>query len=102
MRLKKEIKTYIIKSAKEHFPNTDIYLFGSRTNDRLKGGDIDLLLLSDNKIQTEQIRRFRIQFFKNFGWQKLDLVCYNKTEKNTFKEIALEQAIILNYGQQTQ
>jgi len=49
MRLsKKEVET-IKKVINEFFIKPDIYLFGSRLDDRKKGGDIDLFIISNDK-----------------------------------------------------
>ena len=42
MRLSKRLKASLIKSILESFGEVDIYLFGSRTDDSKKGGDIDI------------------------------------------------------------
>ena len=97
MRLNPEIKNYIINAAAKYFPGTELYLFGSRVNDNAKGGDIDLLLLSDKKIPLDDLRKFRVNFYKKFGWQKIDLVNYTFVEENTFKKIALDNAILINH-----
>ena len=43
-----------------------LYLFGSRVDDTKKGGDIDLLIVS-NEITKKDLRILRIEFFKHFG-----------------------------------
>lgn len=53
-------------------PEATIYLFGSRTNDDLQGGDIDLLVVSDC-LTRKDMSRLRIDFFKHFGEQKIDI-----------------------------
>lgn len=98
MRLRPDILTFIKDSCRVFFPNSDIYLFGSRTDDNAKGGDIDLLILSDRKIENERLRKFRIEFYKRFGWQKIDLVNFLKTENSTFKNLVLPKAIKLVYS----
>ncbi|MFC0877816.1 nucleotidyltransferase family protein [Saccharicrinis sp. FJH2] len=95
MRLKPEILTYIRETSQSLFPGSDIYLFGSRVNDEAKGGDIDLLILSEQKIEKKHLRQFRVEFYKRFGWQKIDLVNFLKTEDSTFKNIILPKAIPL-------
>lgn len=51
----------------------EVYLFGSRVDDASKGGDIDILILSMELLDKSQIRTFRREFFKKFGWQKHSL-----------------------------
>lgn len=50
-----------------------IYLFGSRVNDLEKGGDIDILVISD-KIGFNEKVKIRTGIFKEIEEQKLDLV----------------------------
>ena len=92
MRLKPEIKKYTQDTSSILFPDAEVYLFGSRTNEKSRGGDIDLLILSDSKIEKSKIRNFRIGFIKKYGWQKLDLVNFTKDDNSTFKQIILKEA----------
>ena len=50
-----------------------IYLFGSRVNDTEKGGDIDILVISDKIGFIEKIK-IRTGIFKEIEEQKLDLI----------------------------
>lgn len=95
MRLKPEIKAFIKETTHHLFPNADVYLFGSRVKDNARGGDIDILLLTDIKIDTKQLRNFRISFYKKFGWQKIDLVNFTKNESSAFKKLILKNALAL-------
>jgi len=92
MRLKDEIKRFIKDKAPGLSPGVEVYLFGSRTNDHLRGGDIDILLLSDQKIEKSKLRNFRLDFYKKFGWQKIDLVNFTKDDTSTFKTLILTSA----------
>ena len=92
MRLKPEIKIFIKETAHKLLPNTELYLFGSRLNDQERGGDIDILILSDQKVDKKILRQFRLDFYKKFGWQKIDLVNFTKNEKSTFKQLILTKA----------
>ncbi len=66
-----------ISAIKNNILNFDqdakIYLFGSRTNDEAKGGDIDVLVISD-KIGFNEKLKIRTGIFKEIEEQKLDLV----------------------------
>lgn len=72
-----------------------VYLFGSRADDHKKGGDIDILILSKQKIKPENITKLRIKFFDTFGEQKLDIVNFTFDEKSAFKDLILLDAILL-------
>ncbi len=50
-----------------------IYLFGSRVNDKAKGGDIDVLIISD-KIGFNEKLKITTGIFKEIEEQKIDLV----------------------------
>ncbi len=71
-----------------------LYLFGSRIDDTKKGGDIDLLIVSD-KLTKKDIRSLRLEFFKNFGEQKLDIVLDKGDFNNPFTKIIKDKAILL-------
>ena len=82
----------------KYFHDADLYLFGSRVDDDARGGDIDLLLLSDTKIDSKKLRKFKTDFYKRYGWQKLDLVNFTRSSNDTFKAIALSDAVLLKRG----
>lgn len=76
-------------------PDADIFLFGSRANDQLKGGDIDILVIDKSKFTFQQIRDVKIAFYKEFGEQKIDIVSFKWDESSTFRDLALLEAIKL-------
>jgi predicted nucleotidyltransferase len=70
-----------------------IYLFGSRIDDDSRGGDIDLLILSE--VITERHRRhIRIAIFERLGEQKLDLIIA-KDLSQPFVRMAYNRGILL-------
>ncbi len=95
MRLKKEIAEFIRQYIEENFPGARVYLFGSRADDNKKAGDIDVLILSGQKLSFSDLSKMRISFYKSFGEQKIDLINFTYSDENPFKKIALSQAVEL-------
>jgi len=71
-----------------------LYLFGSRIDDSKRGGDIDLLVVS-SKLTKRDMRVLRVEFFKHFGEQKLDIILDNGEFKETFVKLIIKEAILL-------
>jgi predicted nucleotidyltransferase len=46
MRITEHEKNVIVEAAKSADPDAKVWLFGSRTDDTKKGGDIDIAILS--------------------------------------------------------
>jgi predicted nucleotidyltransferase len=95
MRLKQEIIDFLKHEVSNIEPNAQVYLFGSRVDDTKKGGDIDILILSEEKINLEKIIQLKVKFYKQFGEQKIDIVNFTKTEQSPFKQLILMDAILL-------
>jgi|TARA_B110000008_G_C16597869_1_gene415165 predicted nucleotidyltransferase len=60
-------------------PKARIVLFGSRVDDQARGGDIDLLVLS-NRIGFDDLWPMRRDILDRIGWQKLDLIVENEDQ----------------------
>jgi len=54
-------------------PAAEIYLYGSRVDDAARGGDIDLLVISD-QLGFRDLLRLRTRILDRIGWQQLDLL----------------------------
>lgn len=74
-------------------PNAKIYLFGSRTDDLARGGDIDLLIFSE-VISEFNRRELKLELFDRLGEQKIDLVMA-KDLSRPFIRIAYEKGVPL-------
>jgi DNA polymerase sigma len=70
-------------------PEADIYLYGSRTQDHLKGGDIDLLVLSD-RLDFKNKINLLVSIQLKIGEQKIDL---SIKAKDSLKSDAFVQSI---------
>jgi len=94
VRLKKEEVKVLKDKLKSLSSDAKLYLFGSRVDDTQRGGDIDLLVVSD-KITKRDLRNLRVQFFKYFGEQKIDIVLDDGKFRNPFVAHILQKAILL-------
>jgi len=95
MRLDHNISSFLKTGLKEIEKDSEVYLFGSRVDDSQKGGDIDILWLTKEKVPQKTIRKFKVEFYKKFGLRKLDIVNFRFDQKDLFKEISLQKAIEL-------
>lgn len=94
MRLQKEEVILLKKTLASLSSKAQLYLFGSRVDDAKRGGDIDLLIISD-ELTKKDLRLLRVDFFKHFGEQKLDIILDNGDLTNPFTKIIFQKAILL-------
>ncbi len=98
MRLKQH-DIEAIKCAAEDVFGSDVVvrLFGSRTRDDLRGGDIDLLIEADDAVATEAfVDRFRSRLFETIDEQKVDVVLAPRSGRwSPFARLVAEDAILL-------
>ena len=95
MRLSPDIASFLKQSIHETIPGSTVYLFGSRTDDNAKGGDIDLLILTEELVAKNTIRKIRVAFIKKFGWRKLDLVNLTHSNDSSFRKLINSECIPL-------
>lgn len=77
------------------FREGKIYLFGSRVDDSVKGGDIDLYLVVDNKTNLAKRKiDFLVNLKREIGEQKIDVV-FDRGKKRLIDQIAKEQGVLL-------
>ncbi len=93
MRISSHDRQAIKETIKELDSKAKVYLFGSRTDDTKRGGDIDLLILSDSLTERDR-RTIRLKLFDRIGEQKIDLIIASDATK-PFVKIALAQGILL-------
>jgi uncharacterized protein len=72
MRLSHQEQTAIMAAIGQADPHAQVYLYGSRANDQLLGGDIDLLLLSQ-KINLMDKLDILAKLHQTIGQRKIDL-----------------------------
>ncbi|GFO71247.1 toxin [Bathymodiolus japonicus methanotrophic gill symbiont] len=94
MRLTKDEINNIKNSVLTLDASADVYLFGSRVDDSKRGGDIDLLITS-TRLNEQNLRTIRRQFFDRFGEQKMDLFLDAGDTNNAFINMIKPNAIKL-------
>jgi len=75
-----------------------VRLFGSRADDRAKGGDIDLHIVAapEHAADTRAEIGFSLELQERIGWQKIDLVVRPaRFEPEAIDAIALEKGVRL-------
>lgn len=95
MRISTEHIDFLKKEILAVLPDAAVYLFGSRADDNKKGGDIDIMILSDRKIGWREKAVIKWRYFEKFGEQKLDIISSTFKAEDTFKQIALHEGIRL-------
>jgi predicted nucleotidyltransferase len=95
MRITEHEKNTIIEAVKNVDPNAKAWLFGSRTDDSKKGGDIDIAILSE-KINKDVMQKIKVRRFicDKIGEQKIDIVTTIEG-KEAFFRMAVETGIQL-------
>ena len=95
MRISEHEKKVIIESVQEVDINGKVWLFGSRTDDNKKGGDIDLAVLS-KKIHADIMKKIKINrsICNKIGEQKIDILT-SDTGKEAIFRLAMEEGIEL-------
>jgi len=83
------IKNNILKFDKD----AQVYLFGSRVDDNKKGGDIDILIVSD-LIKKYDLIKIENLIFKQIDEQKIDFIISKKNITNNFIKMILSKNVI--------
>ena len=93
MRLSNSERLKITQSIIERDPDASIYLFGSRIDDSARGGDIDLLVLSE-KIGLWDRLDILAYLHLQLGERKIDLIVYPDLT-TPFARIAVDEGVRL-------
>lgn len=73
MRLSEEKRNIILNVCFKYDNEAKVFLFGSRTDDNRKGGDIDLLIQS-KKLSQKDARQIKYNLWDKLGEQKIDII----------------------------
>lgn len=97
MRLNDQQRLDLVAALKQIFPETEgrFLIYGSRAQDHLKGGDIDLCFITENDNEAQNLQEKIVSFLmaakKRIGEQKIDFSIISKSESlhDPFWKIAL-------------
>ncbi len=93
MRLLSEEREAISEAVAKFDSEAEVYLFGSRVDDTKRGGDIDILVISD-KIDKHSIFLIEEEIFKKIEEQKIDFVLSGGDRNNPFAELILKKGAV--------
>jgi len=94
MRISEYERQVIVESVINTDPEARIWLFGSRTDDKKRGGDIDIGVLSSKLGVMEEIE-IKQKIYDKIGEQKIDLFV-SKDGLEAFFKFAVSKGIILH------
>ncbi|MFH0734327.1 MAG: nucleotidyltransferase domain-containing protein [bacterium] len=97
MRLSQLQVEVIKQSVKKIFnDNTKVFLFGSRVDNKKRGGDIDLYIETDilNDVFQRKIKLL-VMLELTLGQQKIDVVINNFTDDLPIYNVAKDEGILL-------
>lgn len=98
MRLSAFQKKIIVQNTQKFFgDNAKVWLFGSRTDDSKKGGDIDLYIETDLELGTVRAKLDFLGVLQDeLGEQKIDILVRSRSKSMTaMQEIAKDSGIQL-------
>jgi len=91
MRISERERQVLIKAVQKFDSSAPIWLFGSRTDNSKRGGDIDIAVLSD-KIHLKEKMQVKRAIYNEIGEQKIDLVV-SANGREPFFMLAVEKGI---------
>ena len=93
MRLSEYERTSIREAVTNFIPDAKILLYGSRTDDAKRGGDIDILILTPGEVDMRTRLKIEAGIWKRIGEQKMDVIFEKPGALSLFGEIVLPQAL---------
>ncbi len=92
VRLKEEEINVIKTTIKQFDPEAKIFIYGSRADLSKKGGDIDILIIS-NKISLQEQLKIKAKLITRLGDRKIGLVIAKNPKETSFVEMIYNQAV---------
>lgn len=93
MRLIEYEKNVIVNAIKNFDKQARIYLFGSRVDDTKKGGDIDILIITD-VLNKNDLLYIEEDVFSKIDEQKIDFVLAKNDTNDSFVKMILQKGAV--------
>jgi predicted nucleotidyltransferase len=93
-RLSLEERQHILDAVHGLDTNAEVRLFGSRVRDDARGGDIDLLVISET-LDRKLLRSLRLWLQDRLGLRKIDVVVSAPELPSPFARLAFEEGVPL-------
>lgn len=91
-----EKQTIIQKISERIVGKIKILIYGSRVrNIQTKDSDIDILVLTENLVSNEEIRKMKIEISEALGGTKIDIVTTTFDNKSPFVELIEDDAVVI-------
>ncbi len=85
MRLKKSEIELIKETIHKYIQDAVIYIFGSRLDDKKRGGDVDIFIVANRKV--DLLSKSKIRFFlEEKLYKPVDLIFHTDYEREIEKE----------------
>lgn len=94
MRISPDERRIVVEAVRAYDGAARVWLFGSRVDDRKRGGDIDIAVQS-GKIGRAERMLIRRAIVDAMGEQKIDILV-SADGRDPFFKLALEQGVQLN------
>ena len=93
MRLTEFEQQTIRDTVRRFLPNATVYLYGSRVDDRKRGGDIDLMIVNPEPVARKTIGNIRSKLWEMLGEQKIDILGEQENNLSTFARMVSFDAV---------
>ena len=93
MRISQPQVALLKREIQDRIPQGRVYVFGSRTNDSKRGGDVDILVVGTKHLSILDRIKVRTAFFRAYGMQKVDIVSVTAEETSAFRDAVLRDAV---------
>jgi predicted nucleotidyltransferase len=101
INLEKKYLDFVLLLLKEHIPDETVWLFGSRTTEKIKPySDIDLVIVGDKPISSDILALLSLAFEESDLPYKVDILDWCMLDLD-FKKIIQQRYEILQPGKKT-